>query len=177
MNLFDMKKLATLTLALFVFAGTAYGQESDSGTSTASVEVVSGLSVDGLQETLFGVISQGSTVSLDPTDGTTNNGSGATQAGKIKVEGATGQSFDISFSNTVTLNSGSNSLDLTVDLTANDADNAGGSSSVSSGDEFTLDSSAGDYFFFLGGDISVPNSQPTGTYTGDFMLTATYTSI
>lgn len=179
MKLIDMKKLATLTLALFVFAGTAYGQgTSDDATASASVNVVSTISVTSAQNPSFGTVAQGAgQVTLDPTDGTTDNGGGNPQAGTFTIEGTGGQGVQLSFPSSVELTGSGDPITFNTNVTGTSSSGSqGGSTNKNDGDSVTLNGS-GKYFLYVGGNINVGSSQATGTYDGDFTLTAEYTGI
>lgn len=177
MKLIDMKKLAPLTLALFVFAGTAYGQDETASASTeASVNVVAGLSLSNDTPVNFGTVSQGAgTVTLEPTDGSTNNGTGTTSAGDFDLTGAAGETVQVTYDTSVPLTGSGTDIVFTPEVFGADDDNQGGSSDVQNNGSVTL--GGGDYFFWVGGNIDVPNGQATGSYNGTFTMNVEYTSL
>jgi len=178
-----MKYLKLLIVFLLVAFSSQKVSAQDNASDAASVsaDVVSSIGVTANQNLLFGQIvstsSGGETITI-AKDGSGNQSS---QAGKFTVNGTAGATVLIETSNQSNTNStpdklddgSGNSLDITYNLYSNGTDNASGSSSFTSGNDVTLNGS-GNFYFYLGGEITTGTSQATGTYEGQYTLTATY---
>ena len=167
-----MNKLLTLILASFVLVPLAAAQD---GIVAVNAEVVDALNWSINVPADFGQLPVGAgTVTLNPQDGSTNAGAGATAAGEAQIQGSAGSEVQVSFTST-DLTYGGNSLTFTPSVHAADAQaGQGAAPQFSSGNTVTLNGS-GDYYFFVGGDLEVNGGATTGTYSGTVTLTASYT--
>lgn len=173
-----MKKLlASAAVAAGLLAGgNAFAQAANtsSATATGSVTIVRPLTITKNSDLAFGRIVRPrtggtGTVTLANTGNTVVAASGAvaltstTSRAQFTVDGEGGQSVTTSIPATVNLTSGTNSIAVTLlpdfgnTVTLSGALAAAGSSTLN-----------------VGGSFSLPDTQATGAYTGNFTVTVTY---
>lgn len=160
----------SLALALPVNAQSLTGEAA----IDVSANVVETISVLGVRPLNFGdVVAQGSATTkvVGKADG---------NAGQFEVTGADSQAIQVSYVAPPALQRASGSGSLPVSLTLYSAptvSGAGGAIRVLNQDTVTLQD--GRYFFFVAGALTVRSASqnPPGTYTGEFELTVSYTTI
>lgn len=161
-----MKKLITLTIALFLLAaGNVFAQISQNVTVSANVE--SALAIDATQNVVFGTIQQLAATldraSADPNapDGT-NLGSTA-QLGIVEVtEGSINTDVIVEYTN-ATLGNGTDD-DITFTTLVRDHTNG---DNITSGATVSLNGS-GELTLHIGGELEAPTGTGTfNTETGD----------
>jgi hypothetical protein len=162
-----MKTLKTL-LSIFaivaVFSAGAYAQSSDDITATA--DVVSALTVVGVENLEFGTVTRGTTETIAPD---------ATDAGKFVVTEA-GADFDIDFTLPGSIEDGANSMTLAHSATSalwSNADDASGATGFDPNSTENVAAAAGDVYIWLGGELTVAANQPAGNYSGTITLAIT----
>jgi len=167
-----MKTLKTL-LSIFaivaVFSAGAYAQSSDDITATA--DVVSALTVVGVENLEFGTVTRGTTETIAPD---------ATDAGKFVVTEA-GADFDIDFTLPGSIEDGAaNSMTLAHSATSalwSNADDASGATGFDPNSTENVaaaaGAAAGDVYIWLGGELTVAANQPAGNYSGTITLAIT----
>ena len=143
-------------------------QTSASANLTVQAQIVAGLSLT--QNTAgaldFGVVGEGSTATIDPNAGASI---------EFQATGEPGQLVTVTFANATLSDAGVNTLTFVPNLVGDaSAANKAVATAITSGGTVTLDATTGDHFLWVGGDINVPASQPTGTYSGTFTLTVAY---
>lgn len=173
-----MKKLlASAAVAAGLLAGgTAFAQAANTSSASAvgSVTIVRPLTITKNSDLAFGRIVRPrtggtGTVTLANTGNAVVAASGAvaltstTSRAQFTVDGEGGQSVTTSIPATVNLTSGTNSIAVTLlpdfgnTVTLSGALAAAGSSTLN-----------------VGGSFSLPDTQATGAYTGNFTVTVTY---
>ena len=169
MKLFDMKKLATLTLALFVVAGAAYGQDrtaSDQTTATLEVLAGLGLSVPSGSTLDLGAVLPGATASVEAES------SGAVQ---FNATGEEEEDITVTYSNTTLTGPGAALTFVPSVISGESTDQATASEASSGTSNLTLTS--GTHYFWVGGSVNVPSGQTQGNYSGTFTLNIEYTNL
>ncbi|MBB4612142.1 DUF4402 domain-containing protein [Novosphingobium taihuense] len=173
-----MKKLlASAAVAAGLLAGgSAFAQAANTSSATASgsVTIVRPLTITKNSDLAFGRIVRPrtggtGTVTLANTGNTVVAASGAvalastTSRAQFTVDGEGGQSVTASIPSSVNLTSGTNTIAVTLlpdfgsTVTLSGALAAAGSSTLN-----------------VGGSFSLPDTQATGAYTGNFTVTVTY---
>ena len=182
MNLFDMKKLSILTLALFVFAGTAYGQDAQNSVG-ASVRVVSSLSLTSDQDIDFGTVQQGAgTIILGQDGNVTGGGSangnfGDAQVGKLSATGAAGEGLSVSHSISDFSDSGLSLSSVTLYGSTDESsgfEELDGSGVALSGSD---NINTGNYYFRVGATLDVGNASPGVHEDASVTVTLNYTDL
>jgi hypothetical protein len=168
----DSSGLGTGTSAsgFYVSIGEAPATDEASATSAFTGTVYRPISIASPQGLAFGSIVKPPTgsgsISVAVTDGapTVSGGVliGATKQAKFSVTGEGGQAFTLSIPTSFDLTGPST---IPVDLSTNGAGSAILSSALGS---------AGTYNFNVGGSFSFDSATPTGSYTGQFSVIATY---
>lgn len=156
-----------LSLLFILFSINLYAQVSSSG--TASVIVIRPLSIEALNPNLdFGdIILTGSqfTVSIIPLNGA-----------EFKITGQPARDIIITF-NTITLGNSNwvsiyggtaGQIQFTPQVTKDDG------SGITSGNSYQLSGTSGILSIFLGGTINIAANQPSGDYTGTFLINVSY---
>jgi len=172
---------AAAAISVAAVASSANAQSSATGNGTASVTVLTPLTVanGGAGNALaFGkVIKAAGNVTISSVNGNrggslTAVGSGNTRAQFI-FTGEGGQSVNITVPTTVTLSNGASSL------TANLTDNLGGTDAASTGAAVAKTfsgtiGSTGTVDVGVGGTLTLAGTEATGAYTGSFAVIAAY---
>lgn len=166
-----MKKLMlTIAMVLGTF-GMSFAQNTANQNVTINAAVIQGLTLSVSTGTLnLGTLVAGTTPS--PV-------SAKTSPIQFTLTGNGASSVTVTYAN-VTLNGPSSSMmTFTPDFTGDPTSaNQGSAASVSSGSTVTLSGSnygAGNYYFWLGGNVgTIPAAQTPGAYTGTFTLNVTY---
>lgn len=175
----EMKKLlASAAIAAGLLAGgSAFAQtaaNTSSATASGSVTIVRPLTITKNSDLAFGRIVRPrtggtGTVTLANTGNSVVAASGAvalastTSRAQFTVDGEGGQSVTTSIPATVTLTSGTNTIPVTLlpdfgsTVTLSGALAAAGSATLN-----------------VGGSFSLPDTQASGAYTGNFTVTVTY---
>jgi hypothetical protein len=182
----SLRKIIVLITVLCVApAGHALAQKSATATAEARIEVIAKLTLTKNSVIDFGQVFNNSqqNVVLSPRDGIVTGGNsaqGSASVGKFTASGQDGTGVTVTFANSVTLNGPGGNLTFTPDVvgsqTNNGATAGSGASDHSSGDGVTTNGS-GDYFFWIGGEIPIPDGQQQGDYSGTFTLNVEYTSL
>jgi hypothetical protein len=177
-----MKTLIITAVALLGVAGSAVAQGiTAQGTATASLDVVSGISITKDADPDFGNIAQGQgTVTLDNTGALTSSSGITSQTdatvGKFSVTGFSTAQFSISTSN-ATLTGPGTAITFTPTLYGNGTDNAAAATSGVTSGTLVDDAGTGKYFIYVGGSVAVPAGQTVGAYSGTVTVDVAYTSI
>lgn len=171
-----MKSLIITAVALLSVTGSAMAQGvSATGTASASLNVVSGITIAKNADVDFGNIAQGQGTITLAKDGTVSGTTGLTNAdgtvGKFTVSGYTGAEFSISTA-AVSLTGDGDAISFTPSLYGNGTDDASAATSATSGT--IVD---GSYYIYVGGSLAVPDDQAVGAYTGTVSVDVAYTSI
>jgi hypothetical protein len=169
-----MKKLTLLVAAALIgVSGTAFAQETDTETTTASTRIIQAISIQPGTQLQFGRIvkpASGNSVvtvttggSRSVTSGTAALAGGTVSAATYTVTGEGNQNFSITVPASVTLNrTGGGSLSATLTSSA-----ASGTLSGSLGSPGTFD-------FSIGGALTIADSTASGDYSGNFNVTVAY---
>ena len=160
--------LAIVLPALLLVPAAARAQSSASGNLTVQAQVVAGLSLT--QNTAgaldFGIAAEGGSVSIDPNTGSST---------EFQATGELGQPITVTFANATLTDGGTNTLTFVPNVVGDASGaNKATAAAVTTGATVNLDGTTGDYFFWVGGDITVPTGQPGGTYNGTFTLSVAY---
>lgn len=170
-----MKKTVVFVLTFAVlglFANTAKAATAGPATGSATAIIIGALTLThNAAATLnFGTTVSGTagTIVVSAKDGTSTStgvtfNSGITTQDGFTVIGAAGQSFTVTLPSTVTVTSGANTM--TVSALTSFCGVAATSSCVAS----VTGTNIG-----VGGTLTVPASQATGTYNGTYPLSITY---
>ena len=160
---------ALLTLAS---AGAAFAQ---SDTGSGSITVLRPLTVTNNRDLAFGVVVRPASGSGDVTIATTGArtldvglvgvGAGTTSA-RFVLDGEGGQSVSVTIPATFDMANGGDDLTVT---TSNDL--AGGLTTQTLSGSL---GSAGALTVLIGGEVTLADTTPTGTYTGTFTVSAAY---
>lgn len=160
--------------ALAASHGTAEAQQSARAAIRVGAEVVQSATVRGINDLNFGdIVAQNATTTTKDVSRSDPN------AGMFEVTGPAGQAVQVTFTapaNLRRVGGGSLPVSLTVYGSPTQA-GADGAEQVLSRGTFTLD--GGRYFLFVAGRITVRGigTNPAGTYTGEFELSITHTTI
>lgn len=158
------------TSGFYVSIGAAPATDQASATSAFTATVYRPISISSSQGLIFGSIVKPPTgsgaIAVSVADGspTVSGGAllGATKQAKFAVTGEGGQAFTLAIPTSFDLTGPST---IPVSLSTNGAGSAILSSSLGS---------AGTYNFNVGGSFSFDSATPTGSYTGQFSVIATY---
>ena len=159
-----MKKLLSITLTtlLVLFASQAFGQTNTSEDVTINAEVVGQLSITTQQDLDFGTIPVNSSPSINANEDS--------DAVLLTIEGDNGD-IGVSYDTSVSLEEGGNSITFTPSVVG-DADDGNQSSASNVGNETNVTIADGNFYLWLGGDLSDVNEQ--GTYEGTIGFEVTY---
>ena len=158
-------KLITLTAAIFGFAATSFGQNaSASANASASVELITPLGINKLEDLDFGVLASSqadgtavlTTAGVLSATGGVQIMSGTPTVGEFEVTGEGNTAITVTVPATVVMESGANQL--TVALAHNNI------TALSSGTATIL----------VGGTITIPGGSAKGNYTKTFTVTVDY---
>lgn len=165
-----MKKLMLVAAMVLGFAGMSFAQSSGTQGINMSVDVISALTFTSHGDMSFGPVGAGTgAVTLNPASTTAGQ-----TAGYFTVNGQSNQPITVTYTPPTTLISGTNSVPLSLALIGFNTNTVGSATGVSSGTQVTLDATSGDYYFWLGGTVTVASGQAAGTYTGTFTLQVAY---
>ncbi len=166
-------KGSTFWLILFpLFLVNAANAQSSKVTITAGVVAPVAVGVSGGSDN-SGTINLG--LSLDGTSGAVNPNT-SPSAGLFTVTGGSGTPMNISFTSPAVTLTDTSGATLTFtptvvgDTLSTDQSTA---PALTSGGHISI-SSAGSYYIWLGGSVTIPSGQAAGTYTGTFSLTVSY---
>ena len=161
-----MKKLTLLALALILLGVSAYAQNSANASAACTTVVIRSLSIDKNQDLDFGRVAQGVTETIPVA---------SSKAVKFTVLGEDYENITITYSapSVLTHQNGTATLKLTSYVKSNTSDNAGRASSIESGSTVGLNEK-GNYYVYLGGQVSPSATQTRGWYTGDFTINVEY---
>lgn len=189
------KKLSTLLIMLFVFAGISFAQSAktadaggnfgdgngisssnnktnystSSALGTAKITVynsISATNLNGQGSGLdFGAVAPGVTASISAS---------SSKAAAFGFEGQSGAGVNITVPQSISLKDGNNpSLTVTnISVIHNTTDSQTG---AASGTGSNL-SSDGNLYIWIGGKVKVPQNQPKGTYSNTFNVSVAYTA-
>lgn len=167
-----MKKLMLIAATVLVTAGLSFAQQtSATGSANISLKMLAGMQMTVTGSVNFGDVVTGTSGALTPVD--------PTAGAKFDVSGTAGATFVLNtFPTTVTLSDGAgDNVTFNVNLQAS-SDGSTAAAAATAGTPYTLSGTyptgTGDYYFLLGGDITLGGTEPAGTYTGTFTLTAVY---
>ena len=169
-----MKKILVAVVALFaVMSANSFAQSSASATASADAKIVAGISLTKVYDLKFGQVirsAQGGSVSVDAATSARSANGGVTlgladgaRAAEFSVSGEPSYAFAITLPSSVTITKNGSNETMSVTNFA----------STLSGNAGTLDAS-GLASFNVGADLGVSANQATGTYQGDFTVTAAY---
>ncbi len=168
---FEMKRSMLVAAMVLGFAGMSFAQTSANGTANISLKMLEGMQMTVTGSVDFGNVATGTTGALTPVN--------PTAGAKFDVSGTSGATFELNaFPSTVTLSDGNgNNATFNVNLVqSTDGTTAG--AAAAAGTPYTLSGTyptgTGHFYFLLGGGITLTGSEPAGTYTGTFTLTAVY---
>ena len=176
------KTLLLAAVLLLAPAGEAVAQKTATATGQARIEVIAKLELTKNAAVNFGQIFNNGDqrVVLNTSDGTVtgaNAAQGSAALGKFTASGQHGTDITVTYDGSVTLTGPGASLTFTPDLVGSTSDNGAtagsGATGVPSGESVTTNG-AGDYFFWIGGEIPVANGQQQGDYSGTFNLQVQY---
>lgn len=166
-----MKRLILAASIVLGSVGLSAAQTTAQGSANISVQMVEGMQMTVTGAVDFGNVVTGTTGALTPV---------APNAGaKFDVSGTAGASFELNaFPSTVTLSDGSGD-NVTFDVNlVQSADGTTAGTVAVAGTAYKLSgtypSGTGHFYFLLGGDVTLNGSEPAGTYSGTFTLTAVY---
>ena len=147
------------------------GVPNNSVTVNLTATVIEGLALQSGGSLSFGTVVAGTTpAAIDPHT--------SSSAATITAAGNGGQSVTISFPATTTLASGVNTLTYLPSLYGFKNNNQGSSSQITSGGTINLSGSTGNegnFYFWLGGSLgAIPVGQAPGSYSGVFVISASY---
>ncbi|MDR1684364.1 MAG: DUF4402 domain-containing protein [Elusimicrobiota bacterium] len=162
-----MKRLLVVVFALALMSSYAFAQASADGEGMAQAEIIQVLKITKEADLSFGKIVQptaGGSVSVAAVDGALNAGTlthlDGEARGEFLVEGQKDTDVSVSVTPNVTLNGNPSG---TMSATLN----------TSPASTLRLDAS-GEGDVFVGGVLTVGNSQPVGAYEADFTVTVSY---
>lgn len=165
-----MKKMIVLTI-MMLFVSEIFGQQMNGNSKTqdmlTAASVKASVKITATSDISFGIITQGNDVTLDPK---TSNG-----AGLFTIKGHKNSQVTPTFSTTglsMTNSAFSLSWEANVVGTATIANRATASTLIS-GTAVTLPSN-GDYYIYVGGTVSVSETQEPLDYTGTYTLSIAY---
>jgi hypothetical protein len=160
-----MRRIALVALAAAATLALPAGLDAQEATMNVSVDVIAGLTVTNTGGDLdFLTRAAGTTATVAA-------GSGIT----FTAGGQPGQNVTLSYS-TATLTGTGADLTFTPSVIGGETSVVGSALPRTSGEAFDL-SSAGDYFFWVGGSIVIPVGQTAGTYSGSWTLSLAYTGL
>jgi len=173
-----MKKtnlLAILAAGIFfVLGATMYAQNNASATASAEAKIVSGISLEKIDDMQFGQIVRSSaagTVMLDPSTGDRSAFGGVTlgqnggyQVAKFSAAGEGEYTYAVTLPQSITIAKANSNATMTVDQFTSSLGLANtGALDINGEDEFTI-----------GATLNVDANQETGLYSGEFTVTAAY---
>lgn len=169
-----MKRFAATLIALFVVtSASAFAQSNASANASSEAKIVAGISLSKVDDLKFGQVirsAQAGSVSMDATSGARSASGGVTlglvdgaRPAEFSVSGEAQYNFAVTLPSSITITKIGSTETMTVSNLASTLTNNAG----------TLDAS-GNASFKVGGDLSVAANQATGTYQGDFSVTAAY---
>jgi len=166
-----MKKLMLVAAVVLGTAAMSFAQSQVAPQITIATTVITDLSVVSQQDMNFGNVGSNSgAVTLDPKNLHTQQ-----QPGEFEVLGQKSTPVNISYSAPAALTDGTNTIPwTTTNLIGYNSNTVGSASSVINGSQVTLDVTSGNYYFWLGGTITLAASQAAGSYTSHFTLTVAY---
>lgn len=186
-----IKKLAVLATATAAFAATpAAAQDASDSTGTASINVVTPMTLTKNEDLNFGTVIlsggvsatfTGAIVSMDDADGRTCDadltcaGTGATSA-NYTFTASEGADVSLTIPTSVAISNGTDP-DLTVDLEPENSTDLSAVSGITSADNSTFEfamPSGGSLTFGFGGQIALDYNTPDGLYSGPILVTAEY---
>lgn len=165
------KLITLLFTAMFLFFNHAQAQDNADINVTATV--METLTITGVNDLVFGDITQGQNKTVVPTDAL---------AGRFDITGEAGSEVGISFTlpTELDLTSGPDVMGISFSTTSgihhtvNDA-GAGTTYNPGVGATTTLDAGSGQLFVFIGGEVQPSAGQFPGNYEGTITLTVEYT--
>ncbi|MCW9706296.1 hypothetical protein [Fodinibius salsisoli] len=182
----QIKKILSILLLLVGLSTVGWAQQNDTGTITASADVVQQLAVEGVNDLLFQLVSPGVDKTID-LEGNVSAGTatGGEQAGQFTVSASEGASVTLEFTALpavltetsagtetmpITYESG---WDVTGDGTSTTTVTTSGSTTIG---DFPANDVGGTNLIYvlLGGTVQPIANQVQGTYEADITLTATY---
>jgi hypothetical protein len=161
-----MKRLALFALAMILVGVSAYAQKSASTSAAATTTVIRSLSIDKNQDLDFGRVAQGVTETIAWT---------SSKAVKFTVLGEDLENVNITFAapSVLTHTNGTATLPLTSYVKQNASDDAAAAWEIASGATVGLNAT-GNYYVYLGGQVSPAANQTRGFYSGDFTINVEY---
>ena len=152
---------------LLVAPAAASAQSSDTETANVTVTVIKGLTLTRNSHIDFGAVAVNSTKTLAPNAGT---------AGTFVADGQENAVITVTFSVTTQPKASDGTTTLTFTPTVHhSATSTYSATAVATGGTVTLDGTSGDRYFWVGGDLTVPSTAPTGAATaGVFSMTVAY---
>lgn len=166
-----MKRLMLVAAITLGTVALTFGQTTAQGSANISLQMLEGMQMNVTGAVNFGNVVTGTTGALTPV--------APTAGAKFDVSGTAGATFELNaFPSTVTLSDGSGSnVTFDVNLVESSDGTTAGTAAVA-GTPYKLSgtypSGAGHFYFLLGGDVTLNGSEPAGTYSGTFTLTAVY---
>lgn len=166
-------------LALLAVSSGASAQITANATATTNLKVVSGISIQNNANVDFGNIAQGQgTVTLSKNGGLSSSSGITSQtagsAGKFTVSGFPTAAFSITASATaLSAGSGAPAINFAPVVYGYESDNPSAAVGVNSG----ILNSSGNFYLYIGGQVTVPVNQPQGTYAGSVTVTVNYTAV
>jgi hypothetical protein len=163
-----IRRIALLTAGMLLVSGLAFAQASATGTATANI--LEALAISSDRSLVFGSIVPGTAssdvvVTADATGDRSTTGTallvtGATPtAARFNVTGTSGAGYTVALAApTTTITNGTVNMTVTLTMGANPTRTLAGATEV----------------HYVGGTLTVPSAQATGTYTGSFTVNANY---
>ena len=171
-----MKKWIIGLLLLLALAIPSYSQTQASAEVTATVQ--SELTLVNDVAINFGALSATSSPVMDPKDVTHTDIGQSYTIGEFTMGGSNGVGVNVSYDATVTLGDETNTITYTPSVYGHETTQAS-SAKVLNGADVTLGASG--YKLWVGGNLGMLSSQPTGVYTatagngsGAFTITLEY---
>ena len=161
-----MKKLTLLALAMILIGVSAYAQKSANTSANVTTTVIRSLSIDKNQDLDFGRVAQGVTQNIDAA---------SSQAVKFSILGEDLANVTITYNapTVLTHTNGTATLPLTSYIKQNGSDNPSAAWEIASGATVGLNAT-GNYYIYLGGQVSPSATQTRGLYSGNFTINVDY---
>jgi hypothetical protein len=177
-------KTFKILFAAIIIAGFATSAMAQTADIEAKAEVMSPIEITGLTDLNFSLVAQGIAKSIDLVDEVSGGAAqGDETTGIFQVEAATGSNVSWEFSvlpSALDRDGGSETMPITYVAgwsNVNDGDGTGmqNEGAITQGNGYTVNEVVdGEFFVFLGGEVTPAAGQEAGVYTADVTLTAEY---
>ena len=170
----DIRPFALTLLMLTVPMGAAFAQQPVSATVGVTAEIIQSLSVIGTNDLNFGQIVATGTAFSTTVDKSSPN------AGRFEIAGTGSEQIQVTFvaPQALSRSGGAGTVGVNLQLFGTSSmANASSAQQILQDDTVTL--SGGKYYFFVGGSLNLgpATENPPGTYSGEFELEVSYTSL